>query len=216
MDADFWHNKWENKHIGFHQAEVNDALREHLTTLNLAPGSRVFVPLCGKTLDIHWLLAQGHGVIGVELSPIAVSELFEELGVIPQIRQCGELNCYQYEDLTVYQGDFFALTAADLGPIDAVYDRAALVALPESLRTQYTDHLMTLTQMAPQLLLTFEYDQELVQGPPFSVRADEVARHYDAAYHLRELLREDIPGGMRGLAAAQDVVWYLQPLTQEV
>ena len=215
MDANFWHNKWETKQIGFHQSEVNEALRAHFTTLNLAQGSRVFVPLCGKSLDMHWLLDQGYDVVGVELSQIAVTELFAELDVVPTQTQCGELTCFAYENLVVFQGDYFALTQDMIGQIDAVYDRAALVALPESLRAQYTDHLIALTGTAPQLLLTFEYDQELVQGPPFSVRADEVARHYDADYELIELLREDIPGGLRGQASAQDVMWCLKPLSQD-
>src|SRR5699024_8207116 len=126
---------------------------KHFGDLSLPKGSRLFLPLCGKTLDIHWLLAEGYRVAGAELSSIAVAELFAELGVTPSEMQHGSLSHYQADQIDIFQGDIFELTADLLGPVDAVYDRAALVALPEGLRQQYAQHLVKITHRAPQLLL---------------------------------------------------------------
>lgn len=159
MQASFWHQKWENNQIGFHENEVNPLLIRHFSALNLAENSRVFLPLCGKTLDISWLLSMGYRVVGAELSELAVTQLFESLGVAPEIRSEGKLKRYHTEGLDILVGDIFDVTPPILGVVDAVYDRAALVALPPETRQRYTQHLIRISQTAPQLLLCFEYDQ---------------------------------------------------------
>ncbi|MEZ5878939.1 MAG: thiopurine S-methyltransferase [Tepidamorphaceae bacterium] len=153
MDPSFWHERWTARRIGFHEEKPNDLLMKHFARLDLSAGSRVFVPLCGKSRDLGWLLEQGFRVVGIELSPIAVEELFTELGVKPVIEEHGPLKLYSYEDLFVFVGDVFELMMDRLGPVDAVYDRAALVALPETMRKAYAAHLTRLTGAAPQLLI---------------------------------------------------------------
>ncbi|MDI1309243.1 MAG: thiopurine S-methyltransferase [Methylotenera sp.] len=211
MKHDFWHSKWQKDEIGFHLAEANPLLVKHFPALQLASNSRIFLPLCGKTLDIHWLLAQGYQVVGAELSTIAVEALFSELNLMPTITQVGRLVQYSAPNITLWNGDIFEINQALLGKVEAVYDRAALVALPEDMRTTYTEHLMALTNKAPQLLICFEYDQSVHAGPPFSIGADEVKQHYQAVYDLTLLASETLADGLKGKYPATEQVWLLKP-----
>lgn len=210
MDAEFWHRKWANNDIGFHEDAVNPLLVKHFPALALGQGQRVFLPLCGKTLDIHWLLSNGYRVVGVELSQLAVEQLFAELGAEPAISTCGAARRYATRDLDVLVGDIFDVSSPLLGPVDAIYDRAALVALPENLRGRYATHLVEITAGAPQLLICFEYDQSLMDGPPFSVVSKEVEGHYGETYELRLLDRVSIPGAFKGKLAAMESAWLLK------
>ena len=209
MDASFWHEKWESNDIAFHQSQANPALVKHFDALSLVAGGRVFVPLCGKTLDIHWLLSQGFRVAGAELSPLAIDQLFAELWVEPAIATIGESRHYSAPDIDIFVGDIFALTRAILGPVDAVYDRAALVALPEAMRARYSAHLIDITHTAPQLLVCFEYDQRVMEGPPFSICRDEVKRQYGATYSVTPLACGSVSGGLKGICPAEETVWLL-------
>ncbi|MBC7181932.1 MAG: thiopurine S-methyltransferase [Roseovarius sp.] len=211
MEADFWHTRWENMQIGFHEGAVNRMLSAHIGALGLDPGARIFLPLCGKTRDIAWLLAQGYRVAGAELSDIAVGQLFEELGVTPDITEHGPLRAYAAPGVTIFAGDIFALTPDLLGPVDAVYDRAALVALPAEMRARYTAHMRVLTGTAPQLLVTFEYDPAIMAGPPFSVTAAEVRTHYAPHYRITQLADLVVPGGLKGVCPARELALHLAP-----
>ncbi len=211
MHADFWHRRWAKNEIGFHLAEVNPLLVAFWPKLKLAAGSQVFVPLCGKTLDIHWLLAADFKVIGAELNESAVQQLFAELGLAANVDEIGPLRRYQAGNLQVFVGDILALDAATLGPVAAIYDRAALVALPAEMRKRYAEHLATISQCAPQLLISFDYAQEQLAGPPFSVPASAVHALYDAHYHCQRLASVPIEGGLKGQCAADEQVWLLTP-----
>jgi len=178
----------------------------------LPAGSRVFVPLCGKTRDIAWLLLQGCNVAGIELSELAVQQLFAELGMTPTVTGIGALQRYSAAGLEVFVGDIFALTAEQLGAVDAIYDRAALVALPPAMRERYARQLMALTGTAPQLLLCFEYEQELMPGPPHSVSLEEVCQHYNAAYRVKLAHVRSVAGGLKGTIPANEMAWLLLPL----
>ncbi len=169
MDANFWHQKWEQNDIAFHEREANPFLIKYFGLLSLSKGSRVFLPLCGKTLAIHWLLSNGYRVVGSELSEIAVKQLFSELAIEPNITDINEIRCYSAEDIAIFVGDIFDLSRSVLGRVDAIYDRAALVALPETMRNRYAAYLMEIANCAPQLLISLDYDQSLLDGPPFSV-----------------------------------------------
>lgn len=210
MDADFWHQKWETNVIGFHESEANPLLVAYFKELSLATGSRVFVPLCGKTLDIAWLLSKGYRVAGIELSELAIEQLFAELGIEPEITDIGEIRHYSATDIDIFVGDIFELTRKMLGTIDAVFDRAALVALPENMRARYAKHLTDITANAPQLLITFEYDQKLMDGPPFSVREEAVSQNYKDSYDISLLTRVDVVNGLKGSLAAKESVWLLR------
>ncbi len=210
MEAAFWHQKWEKNDIGFHREEANPLLVDHLNALNLPEGSRVFLPLCGKTRDIAWLLSQGHRVVGAELSALAVTQLFEELEIAPEIVDTGAMIHYRSEALDLFVGDIFDLEPEHLGAIDAIYDRAALVALSEALRLHYSAHLTRITLAAPQLLITYAYDQTVIEGPPFSVSHEEVLQHYGSHYIPVLLCTLEVPGGMKGMCAAKEHLWLLK------
>ncbi len=210
MDPRFWHQKWERNEIAFHEGKANPLLVAYFGRLALPKGSRVFVPLCGKTLDIHWLLSNGYHVVGSELSTIAVAQLFTELGVAPSLTSEAKVSRYSAANIDILVGDIFDLDRADLGRVDAIYDRAALVAFPEGSRAQYAAHLMAITDRAPQLLICFGYDQRLQPGPPFSVSSDEVARHYQDSYDLEMLMHLDVAGGLRGKCPATETIWLLR------
>lgn len=212
MEAGFWHQKWEQGDIGFHQNEINPFLVEFFGTLNIAKGSRIFLPLCGKTRDIGWFLANGYRIAGAELSELAINDLFTELSITPEISRDGKLTRYRAENLDILAGDFFDVSAESLGSISAVYDRAALVALPASMRKQYSSHLMNITDAAPQLLITYEYNQLLMDGPPFSVNEDEVKQLYAAAYRLESAESKIIAGGLKGKVASTETAWLLHKI----
>lgn len=206
MQADFWHQKWQDNKIGFHEAAPNSLLTANFSKLNLAKASRFFIPLCGKTLDIAWLLGNGYHVVGAELSQVAIEQLFEQLKLEPEISTAGKLTHYKAQNIDIFVGDVFELTNEMIGKIDAIYDRAALVALPETTRLQYAKHLMRITNSAPQLLICYEYDQSLRQGPPFSVSGAEVKKHYAENYSVNLLEKSTAENAM----TAVENVWLLE------
>lgn len=215
MKAEFWHQRWKNKEIQFHEQAANPLLVRHIDSLALPPGGRVFVPLCGKTLDIGWLLARGHRIVGAELSQDAIEQLFAELGIEPQRSSEDGLIHFFADGIDVFVGDIFNLRRQTLGAVDAVYDRAALVALPEGMRQRYAQHLTAITNGAPQLLISYEYDQSLQAGPPFAVFEAEITAHYAATHQGMLLEREEMPGGLKGKCAATQSVWLLQRKSDE-
>jgi len=210
MDPSFWHQRWEKNEIAFHESTANPVLVKHFNELSLAKGRRIFVPLCGKTLDISWLLSNGYRVAGAELSQIAIEQLFMELGLQPEISRVGEVEQWSDKNLDICVGDIFAVSRKMLGPVDAIYDRAALVAFPEEIRNRYTAHLTGITHKAPQLLVCYDYDQSLMQGPPFSIRNEEVHRYYADNYEVTLIASTEVPGGLKGKCAAKENVWLLR------
>lgn len=212
MDPDFWRHKWRAKELGWHQPSPNPMLVAHLPSLGLQPGSRVFVPLCGKTLDIGWLAGRGFRVVGVELVESAALELFAGLGVEPRIDDAGRLRRLSAEGVDVLVGDLFDLDAGALGAVDGVWDRAALIALPAGLRLRYARRLRALAGAAPQLLVALVYDESVMAGPPFSVPPDEVERLYGGDYEARLLEDADVEGGLKGICPAREQIWRLTPV----
>lgn len=210
MQPEFWHDRWERQQIGFHEPAANPLLLRHWDALGLPPGSTIFLPLCGMTLDIDWLLARGHRVIGSELSPIAVRALFERLGRSPRIEQLDPLQRWTAADLTVWLGNHFELTPPHFDRVDAVYDRAALIAMPPDLRPAYARQMLRLGGGARQLLITLEYEQSQFDGPPFSVGEAELRALYPA-HAPRRLAAEAIAGGLKGKVPATETVWSLEP-----
>lgn len=210
MDADFWHERWRDNRINFHEGKANALLVTHFDALTLADGARIFLPLCGKTRDIAWLLSKGCRVAGAELSRTAIDQLFDELGLQPEITDLGDLIHYMASDIDIFVGDIFQLTGPVLGPVDAIVDRAALVALPEEMRANYASHLTQISSRARQLLITFEYDQAQMDGPPFSVTDDDVRRLYAERYDLVHLTRVEVPGGLKGKVSATESAWLLK------
>ena len=209
MDANFWHQRWGKNEIGWHETKVNPLLVQHFNELGLEKGSRIFIPLCGRTLDISWLHAQGYRIAGAELSKVAIEQVFTELGVQPNVSARGEGEQWSANHIDIFVGDLFALSAETLGHVDGIYDRAALVAFPEDMRNRYVRHLIEITEKAPQLLICYEYDQRCMEGPPFSIPDQEVKRQYASAYQLKLLSSTEVSGGLKGKCPANEKAWLL-------
>lgn len=193
MDHAFWYERWRQNQIGFHNETVNRHLQSYWPAVKVAQNSRVFVPLSGKSKDMLWLLAQGHEVVAVELSPLAVEAFFVENDLSPNISQTEHFTIHQINGLTLYCGDFFQLTGSELAGCTAVWDRASLVALPADMRLAYVRHLKhVLTAGTQSLLVTFDYPQAEMSGPPFCVHQDEVRGLYADWCDIELLCSEDI------------------------
>lgn len=177
MEAQFWHSRWLQNEIGFHEQKVHALLQKYWDRLGLTADARVLVPLCGKSLDMLWLRERGHDVIGAELSEIAVRDFFAENGLTPAVQEAGRLDLWTAPGIELYCGDFLHLTGAQVGDVAGAYDRAALIALPPAMRLAYATHLLSL--LAPDarlLLITLQYPDGLFDGPPFAVSHAEIAQ----------------------------------------
>jgi len=211
MQPEFWHARWAANRIGFHEGRVNTLLEQHANALPLQSDKTILVPLCGRAVDMLWLRDRGPRIIGAELSETAVKEFFELAGMAPTVTPCGPLVAYEADGILIYAGDVFDLTPKQLGPVDAVYDRAALVALPEDMRRRYAVHLTDLTQAAPQLLICFEYPEDAITPPPHSVSLDWVMAAYSDTYDVQELTRGEITGNLKNEVSGQEYVCLLTP-----
>lgn len=193
MDPEFWHSRWQERRIGFHQDRPTPLLVEHWPALGVPTDARVFVPLCGKSLDMAWLAARGHRVLGVELSPLAVAQFFEEHGLQPHVTTTASGTHYAAGGIEIVCGDAFALEPALLQSCDAFFDRAALIALPPAPRERYANELYArLPAGCRGLLVTLEYPQHEKSGPPFSVTAAEVDALFAGDWRITPLARHDI------------------------
>ena len=193
MDHNFWHQRWQQDKIGFHLAEANPLLVKYGSDLGLFSGDEVFVPLCGKSLDMIWLREQGYFVVGIEVSDLALKSFFESNKIPFRNLQAGEFNIYQANGYMLYSGDFFALNAAVIQSCKLVYDRASLVAFPEEIRTQYVHHLLSIIpDEASIFLITLEYPQEQMTGPPFSVPKSEIESLFGDRYNLEILSEKEV------------------------
>ena len=216
MNPEFWQTRWQEKRIGFNQPEVNPLLVKYFSELNLPVGSRIFVPLCGKSIDMVWLAHQGFDVVGIELVESAAQEFFIEQAisytVIEHSKQT-DIKCYQGEiagrTIDLWVADIFTLSADDIGHVDAVYDRAALIAMPAELRPQYSEKIRTLSCNASQLLLTLNYDQNERAGPPFSISQEQVQQYYGNDYQMNKLEEEPSTLNAAPEMAVTEPVWLL-------
>jgi thiopurine S-methyltransferase len=174
MDIGYWATRWKEGRIGFHEGRTNAFLEKHAG--RLGQKRRVLVPLCGKTEDMAFLAARGHEVVGVEAVEEAVRAFFAEHGLDPRVDDLREgVRAYSAGGIRILAADIFACTKEDLGPVDALYDRAALVALPPETRGRYVARLREqLPAGAPGLVVTFEYEQSRLEGPPFAVFEEEL------------------------------------------
>ncbi|MDT8450759.1 MAG: thiopurine S-methyltransferase [Wenzhouxiangellaceae bacterium] len=215
MDPDFWHDRWRQDRIGFHLESVHWALERYWARVADDRTDRVLVPLCGKTVDMRWLAGRGHPVTGIELSEKAAREFFHEWGRTPARRADGSMVRWSAANVEFLEGDFFEFSPARR--FSLVYDRAALIALPPDLRPRYLRRLRELlAEDAAGLLVTLEYDQRQMDGPPFSVHESELAASTDFCFELLE--RRDVLAGHerfaeRGLASLDECVYRIEVRT---
>jgi thiopurine S-methyltransferase len=221
MNPEFWQTRWQEKRIGFNQSQVNPLLMKCFSHLNVPAGGRVFVPLCGKSIDMAWLTAQGYNVVGIELVETAVQEFFAEQNIVPTVYQHADnpiIKSYQGQlagrTITLWVADIFALTAEDIGFVDAIYDKAALIALPADMRMKYSERVRQLSdtadkKFAPQLLITLNYDQSKKNGPPFSISSEQIQQYYGEHYQINELINEPATIGSAPELTVTEHVWLL-------
>ncbi len=208
MEQEFWLERYQSNRIGFHQPEGNPWLRAFVD--RLPPQGRVLVPLAGKTPDMRFLAEQGHFVVGVEFVEEAVRAFFDEQGLTPMEEGSDkDPRVFRAGPIRIFARDFFTLSPAEVGPVDSVYDRASMVALSPDERKRYAAHLTSLIpEKAPILLVSFEYDQTQMSGPPFSVPVEELDRHFPDANF--ELLHEHDAIDKAQHIAAQGVTSFIE------
>jgi thiopurine S-methyltransferase len=193
VQPDFWLNRWRTAQIGFHQAAVDPHLKAYWPRLAVPAHSQVFVPLCGKSLDLMWLRTSGHAVTGVELSAVALESFVMEQGIPARRRVLEGFDLYEAEGFRLFCGDYFNLTPALLDSVSAVYDRAALISWIPEARESYVKHLTSLTSPGTQtLLIAVEFPQDQMSGPPFPVTRDAIESLYANHHSIEELGREEI------------------------
>ena len=216
MDRDFWHRRWQRDEIAFHEARVNHHLASWWETVAPQSAGRVFVPLCGKAVDLAWLAQRGHEVIGVELSEIACRDFFTERDLRVQVRQSERFLRFDGERIALLCGDFFDLHRDHLDAARLLYDRGALVALPPDMRERYCAHLHELLpQDARGLLVTFEFPEQGFEGPPFSVDAACLHQLLGNKWSLHRLDERAVPEddpivAVRGVREVREVAWLLE------
>lgn len=216
MEPDFWHRRWQKNEIGFHQDRINLHLQSFWPSLRLAPPAMVFVPLCGKSRDMLWLAEQGHEVLGIELSAVAVEDFFTENHLTPEVTEGSRFKRYRAPGITLLQGDLFELSPDDLAGVAAVYDRASLIAFPPEMRPRYARHLCSLLRaQTVMLLISLEYPEQEMKGPPFSVHEPEVRQLFEDEMHIEkvlelEVLKENPRFIQRGLTALTEKVYRLK------
>ncbi len=194
MEIDFWEQRWSQNQIAFHLSAVNPCLVKFWSSLNVQSGSQVFVPLCGKSLDLSWFSAQQYSVLGIECSEQAIVDFFGEKS-FSITKKSDDFKVFSTENIKILQGDFFALKESDLKSVSAVYDRASIVAMPEESRQKYVNLLSSILPANVEILLiTLEYNQSLMAGPPFSVSQDEVFNLYKSSFNVELLDRQDVLG----------------------
>ncbi len=218
MQDNFWHERWKNNEIAFHQNDINPLLQKYWPDFHLKKGATVFVPLCGKTLDMLWLAQNGFRVIGIELSSIAIKDFFDENNLKPATTNRNGFEIWQSDNIEILCGDFFHLKTRHLELADAVYDRASLIAFPQEMRNRYVEHLeKILPDKAETLLIILEYPQHEMNGPPFSVTGDEVKDLYETWQQVVQLRRNEILDKVprfkeKGLTSLIESVYRLSPL----
>ena len=221
MESKFWQQRWQEGRIGFHKSDVNPELIKYFSNIALPVGSQVLVPLCGKSIDMVWLACAGYDVVGIELVESAVQAFFAEQNITPTITELtstadkSTLKRYQGQlagqTITLWAADIFALSTIDIGDIDAVYDRAALIALPANMRADYSRHIVKLSNNAPQLLITLNYDQSKKDGPPFSITQQQLHQYYSADYKIVELESKSSTLNAASEILVTEHVWLLKP-----
>lgn len=214
MDKLYWEEVWRQERLDFHQQQINPHLQRFWHHMELKPDARVLVPLCGKSDDMHWLLAQGHGVIGVDLSHKAQQAFLASRSEPVRYATTEHLNLAYQGRLLFAAGNIFALTPDILRQVDAVYDRAALVALPGAMRQNYAFFMAQwIKPGGKMLLITRCASQEIPLTPPFNVTEDEVDALYACNFHI-ECLCEEVSA--RGVTHQVFLLIRKQPLASGI
>ncbi len=182
QDLSGWHERWATGELGWHRTDPNPLLVAHARP----EWRRVLVPLCGASVDLGWLVDSGREVLGLDISRVAADRVFASRNETPTVTQAGAFSVLQAGRLTYAVGDFFELDATLAAGADAVWDRAALIAVPPELRPRYVEVLRAAAPGADVLLAVIDYERGLIPGPPHAVGPDEVLDLYPGAQLVAE------------------------------
>lgn len=216
MEPSFWEARWRKNQIGFHLSEANPLLKEYLPALRLELGDSVFMPMCGKSLDILYLRDQGFRVVGAELSELAVRAFFSENELTFTESQNGRFLRFESDGIIIFCGDIFHLRKDHLAGTSASFDRAALFAFPPEMRRRYVEHFNNIyPPLFKTLLVTVEYPQHEMSGPPFSLEETEVRELFSnwkdvELLHTADVLSKNVHLRERGITALQEKVYLLR------
>lgn len=192
MEPSFWLDRWQRQDTGFHQTAVHDLLAKHWPSLGLSPGAEVFVPLCGKSSDMAWLAEQGHRVVGIELSELAVASFFAERGLEAAKETSGDHTIWRAGPYELWSGDYFSLPPSATARVAAAFDRAALVAMPPRMQKAYAEKMAgVLPAGSSTLLVSLDFDGNKMSGPPFPIPEREIRDLFGANFGVETLEHRD-------------------------
>lgn len=215
MEKNFWLERWQQGLIGFHQEQINPYLVQNWPQLGAKAGDTVLVPLCGKSKDMVWLHQQGMQVLGIELSAMAVEAFCVENQLHARQDMYGAFSRWRAPGYELLCGDLFNVMPDATKHCRFVYDRASLIALPPEIRQQYAAHLGDLLVPGSKVLLvTMEYPQHEMQGPPFSVSENEVRDLYSHHFNVEKVSHVDVLSASprfreRGLSAMIEAIYIM-------
>ena len=217
MKPDYWIDRWKDGNIRFHDADPHRFLIEYFPHLNTRIDDSILVPLCGKSVDMTWIMSQSRNVVGVELSEIAIESFVEENNLIHTKSVGGEFAAYQGDRFKIFNGDLFHMSETDVCGIKAVYDRGSFVALPSGgLRERYADWMaLNLSTGCKVLLVTFNFDQEEMAGPPFTANRKTIHQLFEKDFSITMLKSELVVNikphcKERGLKTLREDVYLLE------
>ena len=212
-----WHKRWQHENIGWHRTEPNEHLLAHSNQISFDKKPKILVPLCGKSQDLLWLAQRGAIVIGIELVEKAIIDFFQEWGVDAKRIDKHGCPCYQFDSITIFCGNFFDLSAEQIGTFDVIYDRASLVALPPSQRERYIAHqLHFLKPTGLLLLISFDLPVPETKGPPYPVRKSTIPMLYRNTSKTvmlgehKSTPKTDQKLKQRGLSWSRTAIWRIE------
>ncbi|MCB0272149.1 MAG: hypothetical protein KDD46_03965 [Bdellovibrionales bacterium] len=186
VNLDYWKKRWLSGDIGWHQNEVHPLLVKYYDAYSLRNENHFFFPLCGKTLDVDWILQKGHQVTCVEISEIAIEEIAKRLHIHWQMRTENNFTVYQHDKLTIYKGDYFDCVNLDIPPIDVVFDRGAFVAIDPKKREKYANIYKKL-HPKKMFLVLYRYDLNASTSPPFAFEEGEIEKLLTSDFDIDKL-----------------------------
>ncbi|MDX1673111.1 MAG: thiopurine S-methyltransferase [Balneolaceae bacterium] len=200
METSFWEKRWQEGRTGWHLDRVYPPLKKFWPLFGLNSTCRVFVPLCGKSLDLLWLHDRGCHVVGNEVAKKAVEQFFRESGRQAATETVSSFTLYRSDEIEIWQGDFFDLHPELFDPFDLIHDRAGLIALPRNRREEYAKKLIEISDQQTSIFLNaFEYDQQEMEGPPYAVFTEEIEALFNGRYDITLLQKESILEDMSSL-----------------
>jgi thiopurine S-methyltransferase len=192
-DVETWDWLWKNGGTPWVTESVHPLLSEYIDQLTLGRANcRTFVPLCGNTIDLKWLVEQGHRVVGLEVSETAILQFFERCGWEQEVKQLegienGKLYTACDGRLQIYQCDMFAVSKDILGSFNCVWDRGSLGAISPDTRKGYVEIISSIVADDGRILLeVIEHEGTgNFHGPPYSLKEQDIANLLSNGFYFK-------------------------------